>query len=408
VRVNRSALLLLALLLAGAAGAQSPSPPRSAPWRPLTPPAAGDPLTITLGYLADRRGPLGLSDDDLAGWVVRSRFVTRRTGVTHLVLSQQLDGIDVFKAGVTASIDPAGRLVAFGDRLVRDLRARAASRRPVLSAAQAVASAAQQLGLAPAAGLTVRRRPGGAARAVVFAPSGLSRDEIPVRLEFVPTESEVRLAWNVVIRTPDGRHWWNLHVDTGSGALLRQDDWIDHDSYRFFAPPLANPDEGPRSLLVSPADPVASPFGWHDTDGAVGAEFSDTRGNNVFAQEDADADDLDGHRPDGGAGLDFDFPIDFAQQPSGYRDAATTNLFSWNNFLHDVMYRYGFDEPGSLRFGRGQHARAGDARKLHAVAVLLPQVGCARRTARAVALPHLLPVQGHRPPLEPAAAGRHA
>ena len=39
---------------------------------------------------------------------------------------------------------------------------------------------------------------------MVFGGGDVSRDEIPVRLEYVATGSEVRLAWNVVVRTPDG------------------------------------------------------------------------------------------------------------------------------------------------------------------------------------------------------------
>jgi len=40
----------------------------------------------------------------------------------------------------------------------------------------------------------------------------------------------------------------------------------------------------------------------------------------------------------------FDFPFDPATNPSAYRPAAVTNLFYWNNIMHDVMYGYGFDE----------------------------------------------------------------
>ena len=51
-----------------------------------------------------------------------------------------------------------------------------------------------------------------------------------------------------------------------------------------------------------------------------------------------------GPSPDGGAGLDFDFPLDLTDVPLGYRDAAVTNLFYWNNIVHDVLYQHGFDE----------------------------------------------------------------
>jgi len=42
--------------------------------------------------------------------------------------------------------------------------------------------------------------------------------------------------------------------------------------------------------------------------------------------------------------LDFVFKIDFAADPKEYINASTTNLFVWNNLIHDVFYEYGFDE----------------------------------------------------------------
>ena len=64
-----------------------------------------------------------------------------------------------------------------------------------------------------------------------------------------------------------------------------------------------------------------------------------------------------GSGPSGGAALNFDFPLNLAQAPSTYRPAAVTNLFYWNNIIHDVQYQYGFDEAaGNFQinnYGRG-------------------------------------------------------
>jgi cysteine-rich repeat protein len=198
--------------------------------------------------------------------------------------------------------------------------------------------------VAPAS-LAIRRWTGGVAREVVFEPSGISLDEIPAKLAFVVTNAgAVRITWNVLIRMPGGRHWWNLFVDAETGAVLERHDWTAQDSYNVYPLPLDNPDEGSRSLEINPADATASPFGWHDTNGIAGAEFTDTRGNNVSAQEDTDGNDSGGLRPDGGGSLLFDFPVDASLHPSGYQSAAVANLFYWNNILHDVLYQYGFDE----------------------------------------------------------------
>ncbi len=310
-----------------------------------TPARSGDPLQIALEHLGADRTRLGLASDDLDALGVDDRYVARRTGITHLYLKQQVDGIDVFGGNVTMAVDRDGRILTRGERLVRNLQGRIGARQPTIGAAEAVARAADHLGIAAPAAPQVSRLVGGPAQEQVLEPGGVSRDEIPVKLEYVPRPGAgIRLAWNLVIRTPDGRHWWNLHVDAQTGAVLRQNDWMRHDSYSVFPLPLKNPDDGPQSLEMDPADPAASPYGWHDTNGAAGEEFTDTRGNNVFAQEDEDASNSGGERPDGGSGLAFNSLVAPMVKPGNNRDAAIGNLFYWNNLLHDILYQYGFDE----------------------------------------------------------------
>lgn len=121
---------------------------------------------------------------------------------------------------------------------------------------------------------------------------------------------------------------------------------VDGSSYRVFPYPYESPLNGPRVLITNPADVQASPFGWHDTDGQNGADEIETIGNNVFAYDDQDDDDFPDGYVNGGAGLQFDFPLTNAPStnPLESRDAALTNLFYANNRLHDVLWHYGFDE----------------------------------------------------------------
>jgi hypothetical protein len=109
--------------------------------------------------------------------------------------------------------------------------------------------------------------------------------------------------------------------------------------------PTESPNHGSRVLVTDPENITASPYGWHDTNGITGAEYTITRGNNVYAQEDVDANNGFGYAPDGGATLTFDFPYSPTNEPLAQQDAAITNLFYWNNIMHDVYYQYGFDEP---------------------------------------------------------------
>ena len=127
------------------------------------------------------------------------------------------------------------------------------------------------------------------------------------------------------------------------GAASYQVDAVPVESPLHSTPPA--PADG-RTLEVDPATAGASPFGWHDTDGSAGPELTTTQGNNVHAYTDTDANNLPdpGSSPDGGAALVFHFPLDLSQAPAAYRPAAVTQLFYWNNVVHDLFHGFGFDE----------------------------------------------------------------
>ncbi|MBK7226957.1 MAG: M36 family metallopeptidase [Saprospiraceae bacterium] len=65
--------------------------------------------------------------------------------------------------------------------------------------------------------------------------------------------------------------------------------------------PIESPGHGVRQVINDPDMAPGSPFGWHDTNGAAGAEFTITRGNNTHAYEDG-GNVGSGFSPDGGAG----------------------------------------------------------------------------------------------------------
>ena len=115
-------------------------------------------------------------------------------------------------------------------------------------------------------------------------------------------------------------------------------------SYQVFAFPIESPNHGNRSVVLNPQDDDASPFGWHDDNGADGAEYTITRGNNVYASDDKDDDNNPGASPSGGSTLAFTAPFDKRQSAVNYLEASTINLFYANNVMHDVWWHYGFDE----------------------------------------------------------------
>ncbi|MGI9592117.1 MAG: M36 family metallopeptidase, partial [Myxococcota bacterium] len=353
---------LAVLLVAGLAGAASAQPWQPGIRRPegfLSAPRGGDAREVAERFIRERHARYGIEAEDLDRWRVSDRLVSERTGMTHLHLRQQLGGIDVRGGDLTINVMPDGRTIGLRHRFVRRLARAANTRRPRIAPRAAVGVAAAHLGLTVSEPLRVHARPGGVAREVVFSDGGISLDPIPVKLVFLRQDDErMRLAWELFVKLPDHQHWWNVAVDAVTGEVLTQVNWILNDSYNVYRFPFEAPNSGPRSLEVDPAEPTASPFGWHDDDGVPGADHTTTVGNNVIAQEDINGNNGTGARANGGPGLLFDFPLDLSLDPTSSQEAGLSNLFYWNNVLHDIHYAYGFDEA-SGNFQNDNYGRGG-------------------------------------------------
>jgi extracellular elastinolytic metalloproteinase len=134
-------------------------------------------------------------------------------------------------------------------------------------------------------------------------------------------------------------------VSAETGEVIALYDWVDHASYNVLPIGVNDPGDGVRSNILNPAVSNASPLGWHDWGG--GETSTLTMGNNVYAQENWAGGSTwqNNYRPNGGTPLSFNFGLNLDQVPDVYIDAATSNLFYWNNIIHDLFYQYGFDEP---------------------------------------------------------------
>ena len=77
----------------------------------------------------------------------------------------------------------------------------------------------------------------------------------------------------------------------------------------------------------------------------------------VYAYVDANSTNAVGNVADGGSSLNFDFPLDVNSPYLLYEKAAITNLFYANNMIHDIMYKFGFNEAArnfqTNNFGKG-------------------------------------------------------
>ena len=342
--------LALAVSMTGLANAAITTDPARVQHGLLTAPTTDPAREIAAAYLDRSAAEFGLRPNDLVDMVIRDEYRSAHNGVTHIFLRQRLNGIEVVNGDSNVNIDSQGRVFFAGTRFVSDLGIRANAKSPTISSHEALMSAARHLELQPD-DLEILQNIGGPASEAIFSRGGISLDEIPVKLMYLPTDDgQVRLVWEAVMRLPNGRHWYDIFIDSVTGEVLEKFDWIAEEAeYDVIPLPAESPLDSPQTTVVGPSDPVASPFGWHDTNGASGAEFTDTRGNNVFARTDLDANNnpIGEIQPDGGAGLVFDFPWDSLLGPTDgtNKEAAVVNLFYWNNIMHDVLYQYGFDEP---------------------------------------------------------------
>ncbi|MFL5329083.1 MAG: M36 family metallopeptidase [Gemmataceae bacterium] len=311
------------------------------------------PSTIALSFLAQHAARFGLTAVDFDNALVTSQYTDADTGMTHVYLRQTLGGLQVNNADMSVAVLANGAVYSAGGGFVPGIASHVGTGpvTPQRMPQQAVSDAAAALSLPMTGEPQIVSRPTSLDQHSMLSSAGISLDDIPAHVHYVPTaEGGAELAWDVVIRTPDGAHWYDLSVADSTGSLIAQADWIDDDAYQVLPPPNESPQDGGFASISGPADPTASPFGWHDTDGVAGPEFTDTRGNNVDAHLDRNGDnvaDPSPARPSGGASLDFSgFTFDPTQAPSVLQNenAAMVNLFYINNVLHDIHYKYGFTE----------------------------------------------------------------
>ncbi|GAB3822345.1 T9SS-dependent M36 family metallopeptidase [Pontibacter rugosus] len=345
---------------------------------------------MVLEHLKQNKQKLEITESDISELAVTNESITRHNGMKHIYLQQMHEGIEVHGAITNVNMTKDNKVVSVGNRFQKALERKVKTTEPGLSPESAVMAAAKHLNLSVSGPLTVQSRGNQSNREVVLSNGGISLDPIPARLVYQPMEDgSLKLAWEVTIYELDALNWWNVRVDASTGTVLDKDNMVTHcefdnhgpegvaltrgkkhvlaprpapapynsvaampaaptsNAYKVFAIPTESPSHGPRVYVsTSAADEVASPYGWHTTLSTPSVEYTITRGNNVHAYEDPNNNNNGAinYSPDGGPELLFDFPIDFTKQPVEYRDAAITNLFYMNNIMHDVWYKYGFDE----------------------------------------------------------------
>jgi hypothetical protein len=350
-----------------------------------------------LALVKKNSAAIGLTKDNIANSRITDAYTDALSGATIVYLQQTYMGIDVDRTVQVLSFKNESLVSSSGKRIEINFlnnNTSAALKKqiaaPAVSADAAIQAAAGNLHLSQP--LITQKYAAGQdfSRPTNFGDLGIAKENVTVRLLWIPqkTFERLKLAWEVNISpkgTPDS---WRVIVDAKGGNIIRKDNYTVIDSWKKVknennepesagtknstpadlnaqlqnitsvtynaipfpaeAPSFAN---GTPSLVtdpwkLSPPNSGATPFIWN-ADGSKQYEY--TRGNNVLAQEDRNADDAPGRRALGTLNnntLRFDFMPDFSRPPVNFvnQGFAITNLFYWNNIMHDLSYQYGFDE----------------------------------------------------------------
>ncbi|KAI8799581.1 Fungalysin metallopeptidase-domain-containing protein [Cladochytrium replicatum] len=323
---------------------------------------------------------------------VTSSFTDASTGVSHVHAVQTISGIPVANAVANVNVKNS-KVLSYGSSFVT-VPSKIPSAVPALGAADAVVA------LAKALQTTVNPSKLSLSDGAV-AGAGFAIGDIKASLKwYALSTGGIELAWSLETELPDS--WLDAYVSAVTGAVLGVVDRTSHShvnegayvrtaydvspqyaemlrslktrqvetsvgnlqrrqstaSYNYFVVPAgkANPPEG-MANVTNPADLSVSPLGWHDVGNGPVAQ---TIGNNVKAVS-----NVKGDYPINVATFplvtrnDFNFvyPVDLNLDPKNYTNASVVNVFYSINYMHDLTYKYGFDEvSGNFQtdnFGKG-------------------------------------------------------
>ncbi len=341
-------------------------------------------------YLNLEREKNNWLQSDIAEWNISDDYKDESTGIEHLYIQQKYHNIIVYNA-ISVFAIKENKIQYFKAGLIDSLAKKVNSDKPNITPESAIKFALNHLGKTEV--LPSKLMYNDASNNLYhFSNSDISNSLIKVQLVYRKLNERIILSWDVSIDMKGESHWWNVRVNAITGKIVDQNDYTvecfknDFSStiksnkigteisleslnvvpspptiipdYNVFPYPIEAPTFGSRVLLIDPANATASPYGWQDANGIAGPEYTITRGNNVYAYEDANNDNLPGYSPNGGTNLHFSFPLLANVTPITNQDASLTNLFYDNNAIHDYLYQFGFTEAAG-NFQQNNYGKGG-------------------------------------------------
>lgn len=309
---------------------------------------------IARGFLKQNGSVFALSGADVAALAKTGE--DNDQGTTFLKYVQTIGGIKVFEGGVQVVVNKYGEVLNVREGFL--VSGQSVSLKPKVSESEGIARAFEYAGrpVDPKFFEIYTRASKG--EASQFAnPISTAHEDVLSELNVVRIGDSARLAWHVYADVGKNA-WYETLVDAQTGELL-----LRYNLYNDAAQGTVyteDPGAGGRSLVSFVGDTVINTsFGWMGT-------ATVTTGNNVEAYLDTNADNA----PDAnnGSGLsnghasaanqDFTFPFSTAVDPRTQQAAVVTNLFYFNNIMHDFSYGLGFTET-SGNFQTNNYSRGG-------------------------------------------------
>lgn len=360
---------------------------------------------------------IGLSGNDLNNLSVSSSYMVSGTGMIMVYLQQTYKGIPVLNKMKVLAFK-GEKLVSNAGVLVSDMDKAASgySVIPSVSANEAVRLAFAEEKLPAPLTTTMSSLENG--RIINYGkPVGVS-ENITAELLWYPVEKDslvlLKLGWRVQVGPYGKDDIWHIGIDALNGKLIEKinivifEDFSAHHkkenteankysaiginnnftseglhgsktlavktgspnaiasaNYNVIPYPIEAPTFGAAAIRSNPwtaAPGNATSLGWH-SNGTT--DYVISRGNNVWATEDTLGTNQNTGLPatssTGPDPLNFNFTPNYNVEPSKnptMQQFAITNLFYWNNIVHDISYLYGFDEV-SGNFQNNNQGRGG-------------------------------------------------
>ena len=252
--------------------------------------------------------------------------------------TQRVNGVPVFQGLVQAAVRVSGEIMNINEGQV--ITDGPVDTTPGLTEAAGLTKAFEYAGVGVLVGdAPERAKPG--QRAAYKNPLGSDRDDIMSDLRVMRVGNEARLAWHSFIDVGPNE-WYEILLDARTGELLfRYNLYADAAQGTVFqrSPNFA------RTVQPFIGSTTINPNGW------MGAATV-TTGNNVEAYLDTNADNAPDNNNNAGLSVghassatqDFTYPFAANVDPRTEQPASVTNLYYFNNIMHDFVYNLGFTE----------------------------------------------------------------